>query len=199
MPTKTALSSSILLFLAVAIAQPAASSGMKSAATVALPCESPFQMISPIGDQVALWCNDHTVRLVDTGSGKTEHTFVGESQITAYDYSRDGRWFAVGLWDGTVEVVSTSGVAKAKQWKSDTHRIQALKFLPDSTGIVVGPLDRLGQIWDLRGTPKQLATLHSDFAGLLACSFSPDKKLLVNRRRRYCDSLLRCSNLEDAA
>jgi WD40 repeat protein len=43
----------------------------------------------------------------------------------------------------------------------------------------VAGLDRPGQIWDLRGTPKQLATLHSDFAGLLACNFSPDGKLLV--------------------
>jgi WD40 repeat protein len=179
MPKKIALSSSILLLLAVSLVQPSAGSAMKSAATVALPCESPFQMISPTGDQVALWCNDHTVRLVDTSSGKTEHTFSGESRITAYDYSRDGRWFAVGLWDGAVEVVSTSGAAEAKQWKSDTHRIHALKFLPDSSGIVVGPLDRPGQIWDLRGTPKQLATLHSDFAGLLACNFSPDGKLLV--------------------
>jgi WD40 repeat protein len=179
MPTKIMLSSSILLLLVVSLAQPGAGSGMKPAATVPLPCESQNQLISPAGDQVAVSCSDHTVRLVDAGSGKTEHTFGPQPRITAYDYSHDGRWFAVGLWDGTVEVVSTSGAAEDKRWKSDTHRIHDLKFLPDSSEIVVGPLDRPGQIWDLRGTPKQLATLHSDFAGLIHCSFSPDGKLLV--------------------
>jgi hypothetical protein len=173
------LFSSILLLLVVSLAQPAGSSGMKSAATVPLPCESSSQLISPTGNQVAVRCKDHSVRLINVGSGTTEHTFGAEAQINSYNYSHDGRWFAVGFWDGTVEVVRASGTAEDKRWKSDTHRIEALEFLPDSSGIVVGPLDRPGQIWDLRATPKQLANLHSDFAGLLACSFSPDGKLLV--------------------
>jgi WD40 repeat protein len=177
MPKKM-LSSVIFLLLLVSLAH-AASAGTKPAATVPLPCESFNEMISPAGDQVAVWCSDHTVRLVDAGSGKTEHTFGPEPRMTAYNYSPDGRWFAVGLWDGTVEVVSTSGAGTPKRWKSETRRIHELRFLPDASGIVVGPLDRPGQIWDLRGTPKQLTTLHSDFAGLLDCGFSPDGKLLV--------------------
>src|ERR1700734_2269089 len=179
MPKQLMLSSSILLCLAVSLARPAASSEMKSATTVSLPCESSSQLISPKGDQVALRCTDHTVRLVNVSSGTTEHTFGAEPRITTYTYAHDGRWFAVGLGDGAVEVVQTSGPGEPKRWKSDTQRIETIEFLPDSSGIVVGPLDRPGQIWDLRATPKQLATLHSDFAGLLGCDFSPDGKLLV--------------------
>jgi WD40 repeat protein len=178
MPTKTLLSALILSLLIVSFAQPA-SAGMKSATTVPLPCESPSQMISPTGDQVALRCSGHTVRLVNVASGATQHTFGPEPRITTYNYSPDGRWFALGHWDGTVEVTATAGTGEARRWKSDTHRIHILKFLPDSSRIVVGPLDRPGQIWDLRGAPKQIATLHSDFAGLIDCSFSPDGKLLV--------------------
>jgi WD40 repeat protein len=132
-----------------------------------------------LGNQVAVWCSDHTVRLVDVRSGTTARTFGPEPRVSAGYYSREGRWFAVGFGDGTVEVVPTSGTAEGKRWKSDTRGIGALEFLPDSSGIVVAASDRPGQIWDLRGTPKQLATLHSDFAGLNACSFSPDGKLLV--------------------
>jgi WD40 repeat protein len=179
MPAKIMLSSSIFLLVIVSLAQPARSLGMKSVATVPLPCESVLEMISPKGDQVALRCTDHTVRLVNVSSGTTERTLGADAQITRYNYSHDGRWFAVGFGDGTVEVVPTSGTAEARRWKGDTHRIHALEFLPDSSGIVVGSLDRPGQIWDLRGTPKQVATLHSEFAGLIACSFSPDGKLLV--------------------
>ena len=179
MPNRILLSLSTVLLLLVSCAQPSRSLGMKSAATVALPCESPQQTISPTGDQVALRCKDHTVRLVNISSGATQHTFDPEPRIDQYTYSHDGRWFAVGLWDGTVEVVPTSGTAEPKRWKSDSRRIEVLEFFPDSSGIVVGPLDRPAQIWDLRETPKQVAALHSDFGGLGACSFSPDGKLLL--------------------
>ena len=179
MPTGNMPTASVLLLLFVSFVEAADSSGMKPAATVALPCESHEQLISPTGHQVALRCSDLTLRLVNVDSGTTQHTFGPEPQITGYNYSHDGRWFAVGLWDGTVEVVPTSGASEAKRWKSDTRRIETLEFLPDSGGIVVGALDRPGQIWDLHGAPKQLATLHSDFSGLKACSFSPDGKLLV--------------------
>jgi hypothetical protein len=179
MPNRILPSVSTVLLLLVSCAQPSRSLGMKSAATVALPCESAQQMISPTGDQVALRCNDHTVRLVNIRSGATQHTFDAEPRIDQYTYSRDGRWFAVGLWDGTVEVVPASGTAEPKRWKSDSRRIEVLEFFPDSSGIVVGALDRPAQIWDLRETPKQVAILHSDFGGLGACSFSPDGKLLL--------------------
>src|SRR5437868_3014589 len=110
--------------------------GMKIAATVPLPCESSGQIISPTGDQVAVSCSDHTLRLVDVASGTTQHVFAAEPLIDASKYSRDGRWFAVGLWDGTVEVVPTSGVAAPRQWKGDTRRIETLEFFPDSSAIV---------------------------------------------------------------
>jgi WD40 repeat protein len=179
MPVKAILSCSICLLLVVSLAQPAKSLGMKPVTTIPLPCESHWQRISPTGDQVAVGCSDHTVRLMNLSSGKTEHTFGPEPRVSGVKYSRDGRWFGVGFGDGTVEVVPTSGTAEGKHWKSDTRGIGGLEFLPDSSGIVVAALDRPGQIWDLRGTPKQLATLHSDFAGLTACSFSSDGKLLV--------------------
>ena len=178
MRTKIALPVPILLLLLGSLVQPAKSLA-KPLASVPLPCESTYQLISPRGDQVAVRCGDHTLRLLDVSSGKTEHTFGAEPRVGTYTYSRDGRWFAVGLWDGTVEVVPTSGTAEVKSWKSETHRIEELEFFPDSSRIVVGPLDRPGQIWDLRGMPKQIATLHSDFAGLLDCRFSRDGRLLV--------------------
>src|SRR5271156_6143314 len=128
MPKKM-LSSSILVLLLVSLAQ-AASAEMKPASTVPLPCESHDQLISPTGDQVAVWCSDDTVRLVNAGSGKTEHTFGPQPRVTAIDYSQDGRWFAAGLWDGTVEVVSPSGAVEPKRGKSETRRIHELRFFP---------------------------------------------------------------------
>jgi len=178
MPTRSILCAVMLLLVVVSYAPPARA-GMKPVAGVPMPCESHFQIISPTGEQVAAVCSDHTLRLVNVASGTTQHTFNAAARVSQFNYSRDGRWFAVGLRDGTVEVVPTSGTAEPKHWRGDTRRIRTLEFLPDSTGIVVGASDRPGEIWDLRGTPKRVATLHSDFAGLLACSFSPNGKLLA--------------------
>src|ERR1700740_2157751 len=102
------LPASIFLLLIVSFAQPAASRALKPVASVPLPCGSRFQLISPAGDQVAAQCSDQTLRLVNVGSGGTQRTFDPSPRITQYNYSRDGRWFAVGLSDGTVEVVATS-------------------------------------------------------------------------------------------
>lgn len=178
MPYRILLPTSAVLLLFV-FNQSAQSAGMKPVATVPLPCESHLQMISPAGDQVAVRCSDRTLRLISVSAGTTQHTFGPEPRITAYNYSRDGRWFAAGFSDGSIETLRASGTGEVKHWQSDTRSIDTLEFLPDSNGIVVGASDRPGKIWDLRGTPKQIATLHSDFAGLLACSFSPDGKLLI--------------------
>ncbi len=183
MPSKMILPATILLLLA-SFASSAASSGMKHAATVPLPCETYSQIISPTGEQVALRCKDHTLRLVNVGSGEVQHTFAGEPQVDAYNYSHDGRWFAVGLWDGTVEVVPTSGTSGSRRWKSDSHRIETLEFFPNSNGIVVGALDRPAQLWDLRGTPNTATwqMLH-EYRGLqletFAVAFTTDGKRAV--------------------
>ncbi len=179
MPNRIVLPALSLRLTIVCLAHSAASAGMKPVASVALPCESYFQVISPAGDQVASRCGDHTLRLVNVRSGTTRHTFDPKMRIAQYNDSRAGHWFAVGLRDGTVEVVPTSGTAEAKRSKSATRAIDTLEFLPDSSGILVGPQDPAGQIWDLHASRRQLSTRHSDFAGLLACSFSPDGKLLV--------------------
>ena len=88
MPARIMLSCSIFLLAVASLAQPAKSLGMKSVATVSLPCESTFQMISPKGDQVALRCKDHTVRLVNVSSGMTARTFGAEPRIAGFNYSQ---------------------------------------------------------------------------------------------------------------
>ena len=88
-------------------------------------------------------------------------------------------WFAVGLSDGWAEIVPTSATGEPKRWKADSRRIDAIQFLADGDSIVVAGADKPGGIWDVTGTPKLRASLHSDFAGLTACAVSPDGKLLA--------------------
>ena len=150
----------------------------KPVAKVQLPCESSSQMVSPNGDQVAVRCKDHSLRLVDMAGGREQHVFTGDNPVASSAYSRDGRWFAVGLNGGWVEIVPTSGSAAAKKWKADEHRIDTVQFLGGDLILVAGA-DQPGGIWEVRDVPKLLASLQSDFAGLTASAISDDGKLLA--------------------
>jgi WD40 repeat protein len=152
---------------------------LKPVATVHLPCESQAQVVSPSGDQVAVRCKDHTLRLINVATGREQHVFNADDSVSAYNYSRDGLWFAVGLKDGSAEIVPASGSGALKKWKADNRRIDTVQFLADSASILVAGADRPGQVWDVSGEPKLRASLHSDFAGLTACAVSPDGKLLA--------------------
>src|SRR5260370_162986 len=101
----------ILLAVLAGSTHGVSASAPKPITAVPLPCMSQGQLISPSGDQVAVECRDKTLHLVDIPSGKTQHSFPAEERVSSYNYSRDGRWFAVGLPSGEVEVVPTSGGA----------------------------------------------------------------------------------------
>ena len=152
---------------------------LKPVATVHLPCESPSQMVSPNGEQLAVRCKDHSLRLVDIASGRDQHVFPGDNPVASFTYSRDGRWFAAGMNGGWVEIVATSDPAATKRWKAGDHRIDTVLFLADGDSILVAGADQPGGVWDIRDAPKLRASLHSDFAGLTACAVSPDGKLLA--------------------
>ena len=199
MPARVMRSWSVFSLLVVSLAQPAKSVSMKPVTTVPLPCESTFQMISPTGGQVALRCKDDTVRLVNVSSGTTEHTFAAEPPITGYNYSHDGRWFAVGLSDGSVEVVPASGAAEGKRWKSDTRRIGALEFLPDSSGIVVAALRPPRTDLGSSGNAETTGNFALRFCRADRVQFQPRRKVAGHRRWRHGDPLLRHGDLEDAA
>jgi len=150
----------------------------KPVTTVALPCESRYQEISPAGNQIYVHCHDHTLSLVNVGSGAILHSFPADLRIIGGLYSRDGSRIAIARWDGTVEVFPTSGSAEPTVFKS-TARSSGCAFSPDSAHLVLAPINSPGQVWDIRGTPHQVATLQQDFGGVSDCTFSPDGKVLV--------------------
>lgn len=146
---------------------------------VQLPCESRYQTLSPTGTQVAVQCRDRSVHVVEVPEGTEQRVFTAEQRPNTYVFSRDGGWFAVGLEDGTVEVVPTRGSGQSTHWKAGPRRIDALYFFPDAKAIVVGAVDHTVQVWAITGAPELRATLAFDFGGLTACDVSPDGKLLV--------------------
>lgn len=154
----------------------AAASDPKPVATLAMPCESYTQIISPAGNQIAVVCQDQTFHIFDIPSG-AEKRSSDPGSVNGFEFSRDGRWFALSRTDGTVEIRSTSGSRPAKTFHVQPPA-RILDFA-DLGSVVIRLVDAPGQIWDVRDTPKQIATLQNDFSHLTDAAFSPDGKLLV--------------------
>lgn len=166
------------MFFAGALdAAPAAD--LKPIATVKLSCEAQGEQLSHSGGLVAITCADHSARLVEVATGRELRRFPGSPWVTDVSFSRDGRWLAIGYWDGTVEIVPTSGAGEPKRWKASSRRIHIVQFLGDSDSILAAGLDDPGQIWDVNGAPKVRATFTSQFAGVTASSVSADGKLVA--------------------
>ncbi len=153
----------------------AAASDPKPVATLALPCDSYTQVISPVGNQVAVVCKDGTFHVFDLPSGTEKRSSGGA--VNGFDFSRDGLWFALSRADGTVEIGSTTGSATPKTFHVQPQ--DRLLAFDNLSSVVIRPVDAPGQIWDVRDMPKQVATLQNDFSHLTDVAFSPDGKLLV--------------------
>jgi WD40 repeat protein len=146
---------------------------------ITLPCESGWQVLSPTGEHIAIGCKDHSVYVLALPSGKTEHQLSSTRSRMSCTFSQDGKWFAAGLTDGSVDLMPTAGVAAPRTWKATTAAIDEVEFLPDGKTLVVSPHEQAGQVWRLDSTPKLVAKLASDFSGLSFVVPSPDGKMLV--------------------
>ena len=148
-------------------------------ARLQLPCESPYQVLSPAGTQVAVQCKDHSLHLVAIRSGREDKVFPGEQPANTFVYSPDGRWLALGYADGRVEITPSGNAGAAKTFKTGSRRVDMLYFFPDGKMLFVAPVDSPGQVWALGESPVQVATWPVDFGGVTAAAVTPDGKLLV--------------------
>jgi WD40 repeat protein len=168
----------VLALLALSLVTFASSA--QPVAKVQMPCESKDQTLSPTGAQLVVVCADHSMQLVSVAGGNQRELLPADRRPSAYVYSADGKWLALGFADGAVQVVSSDGGTTAKQWKAaGNRRIDLLYFSPDGKFLVVAPVDRPGEVWDLTATPAQRGTLPADFGGMSAVAASPDGKRLV--------------------
>lgn len=154
--------------------------GVEPVAKLQLPCDSAYQDLSPTGTQVLAYCKDHSAQAVEIPSGAHREVSPAKRGGSAYAYSRDGRWLAIGFPDGAVRVISADDAMQVKEWKASERRIALLYFFPDAKALLVAPLDSPGQVWGLASAPTQRASLPTEFGGVNAVAVSPDGKLLAS-------------------
>lgn len=105
--------------------------------------------------------------------------------VSKIEYSRDGKYVAVGGAQGHVAVYATSGWAKAHEFKPGSSRIMDISFSPDSELIALASQDKSIRI--VKRSGEAAHKFDSDGWGM-AVSFSPDGKRLAGA---FADGILR--------
>jgi WD40 repeat protein len=146
--------------------------------TLDLPCEHRSEQISPSGKHVAVRCQDRSVHVLEIPGGKELGVFPAKHRYENFDFSRDGKFFGAAGAEGDVEVVSLAVPTQRKQWKTGNTSFDVLKFISNDL-VAVAIHARPGEIWDISGTPKKIATLETDFDGLTAIAASPDQQWII--------------------
>ncbi len=152
---------------------------VKQVATVKAGCTVSVVDVSQSGNVMLVGCDPRSARVVDVASSRELRAISSDVPMTDASVSHDGRWVAIGLSDGTVEIASASGAGEPKRWKASDHSIHIVQFLGDGDSILVAGLAEPGKIWDVSGTPKVRAAFAPTLAGMTASAVSPDGKTIA--------------------
>lgn len=139
--------------------------------TTTLPCTPFVTNFARSAARLALVCQEGAGlvgHIVDLPSGRLLLTTRFEelpTQPAGGSFLADGSRFAVIAADGTVALYTVG--ARPRRWSTGTPSAN-VSFIAGSQLLATG-----GSVWDVRGEPKSLATLHTDFGGIAASALAP--------------------------
>ncbi len=101
------------------------------------------------------------VRLWDLKTRTAKGATTGPSEIWCDDISPDGRWFAVGRENGSVELFDSKTLEKVHTFADHWGRVTGLTFTPDGQSLVSASADLTLKIWKLSQWTAQPAAEES--------------------------------------
>ncbi|MBN2507074.1 MAG: protein kinase [Verrucomicrobia bacterium] len=122
----------------------------------------------------------------------------GGTELTGAAFSPDGRWLAVGGFDGRVRLWDLNTGRLVHQLEGHTQRVLLLDFspLPDDGRLVTAGFDGTARIWDA-GTGQELIRLEGHDDDWVYCAvFSPDGETVATGGR---DKTVRLWNAQTGA
>ena len=99
--------------------------------------------------------------------------------IVSMAISPDGRTFAIGSGNGTIQLWDTIIGAPTTTFIGHTNGIFGIAFSPDGKTLLSGSSDGTARLWDVdTGTDKRTLTGHTDWVWSVA--FSPDGRTVAS-------------------
>jgi WD40 repeat protein len=103
-----------------------------------------------------------------------------ETSATPFSVARsgDGRWIAIGLWTGAVEIWETATWTRATTLRGHARMVGGLDFSPDGRLLATASREGTVRVWEV-GSWLWLATARSRAHGAERVRFLPDSRWLV--------------------
>jgi WD40 repeat protein len=101
------------------------------------------------------------------------------ANVTAVDISPNCRIAALGLADGSIQVLDIVEGRKIASWKAHDGPVESVFFSPDRRQLLTGGRDRAFSIWDL-ATQKPLGSSAEHKGAICAVTYSHNGKLIAS-------------------
>ncbi len=124
------------------------------------------EILAVVSSELGLW---------DVATKQQIFTHRGEGQPYSVAFSPDGT-LAIGLWNGTVELLDVATKRQIATLKGHTNRVRSVAFSQDGTLLASGSTDETIRLWDV-ATREQIATLEAHRFGVQTMAFSPEGTL----------------------
>ncbi|HEX7898059.1 MAG TPA: protein kinase [Planctomycetota bacterium] len=128
--------------------------------------------ISPDGRRALSGCFAHILKVWSLEKGRLEREFRHPTRVITSDFSRDGRWFAVGLGSGDV-VVYDAKTLEPRVFKGHTQQTFGAAFSPDSARLFTCSTDTWMRVWTVADGVSR-ATLGQHGQGAMSLARSSD-------------------------
>ncbi len=99
---------------------------------------------------IAVACNDHTVRIHDVASKALLQTVTGHTQkVTSVDFSSDGSLLVSGSADSTVRIWNSGNGNPLKNFSGHSNAVNSVTFHPSNNSVASAASDYTIRTWDI--------------------------------------------------
>ncbi len=108
------------------------------------------------------------------------HQVIGiTASVQSLDYSADGKWLGIGLFNGTVSLMRSNDYLNRREWKHSKSAVNCICFAPDSQSLAIASNDGLIRLRQTK-TGDELAQYRGHIGSVDSLAFNRDGSQFVS-------------------
>jgi WD40 repeat protein len=115
----------------------------------------------------------------DLQSQQRHHVIGITASVQSLDYSADGKWLGIGLFNGTVSLMRSNDYLNRREWKHSKSAANCVCFTPDSQSLAIASNDGLIRLRDTK-TGDELAIFRGHIGSVDSLAFNRDGSQFIS-------------------